>query len=48
LNAFTMANAKCFLLSHASPDLRIMQVSAQADEMRIKHGPPRPLEGPIW
>ena len=48
LNAFTMGNAKRFLLSHASPDLRMMEVSALADEMRIKHGTPRPLEGPIW
>ncbi len=43
LNAFTMGNAKCFLLSHASPDLRMMEVSALTDKMRIKHGPPCPL-----
>lgn len=37
LNAFTMANATRFLLSHESPDDRMMEVGALADKLRHKH-----------
>lgn len=37
LNAFTMANATRFLLSHAPPDDRMMEVGALADKLRREH-----------
>lgn len=48
LNAFTIANATRFLLSHEPPDARMAEISALVDEMRRKHRRQRPLEGPIW
>jgi hypothetical protein len=37
LNAFTMANATRFLLSHEPPDKRMMEVGDLADKMRREH-----------
>jgi len=37
LNAFTMANATQFLLSHESPDARMQDVGRLAAEVRIRH-----------
>ena len=47
LNAMTMSNATRFLLSHESPDARMIEATSMMDEIRRIQDHPRPLDGPI-